>query len=237
MRVLLTGSEGFIGKHVRTTLVAHGHEVIPFDLALGDDITKPMAARDIEAVVHLAALASPSACDARPAEAFQINVHGTLEVLKMALASNAKKFVFSSSAHVYGVGPRYFPTDEVHPLSLGNTYTTTKILGEQLCHLYFENHGLPYTTLRLYNAYGPGQSAGYFIPDMVAKAQSGTLVLTGASTTKDFVYIDDVAKAFALAVESPFVGPINVGSGVESSLGDVASQIAKEFGALFGYAP
>lgn len=238
MRVLVTGSAGFIGRSVCKALLADGHDVIPLDILLGHDITKPLPSMGpLDAVVHLAAMANPRECDANPAKAFDVNVNGTLQVLKLALAAGAKKVVFSSSAHVYGVGPRYLPTDEGHPLSLGNTYTTTKILGEELCNLYHENHGLSCTTLRLYNAYGPGQGLGYFVPDMVAKAAKGSIDLTGANVTKDWVYVDDVAEAFALAVKTPFVGALNIGTGIESNLGVVASVIAVETGAYLHAEP
>ena len=227
MRVLLTGSEGFIGKHVRRALSAAGHSVVPLDITLGVDITKPMGAvAGIDAVIHLAAMASPNECLSNPAMAYGVNVHGTSNVLDMAVRSGAKKVVFSSSAHVYDIPPRFMPTDETHPLRLNNVYTTTKILGEQLCQLYWENHGLLYTTLRLFNTYGVGQARGFFIPDMIAKAKRGAFTLGSANVTKDWVYIDDVAEAFVRAVETPFVGPINIGTGKQTDLGFIATRIA-----------
>ena len=243
MKVAVTGAAGFIGRHVCGALMQAGYEVTGLDvvrlrpgwLAYHEpvDITKPMPRIEgLDAVIHLAAIAAPRECDKDPGRAFDVNVNGTLQVLRMALESGAKKFVFSSSAHVYDIPPRYFPTDETHPLRLNNTYTTTKILGEQLAQLFWENHGLAYTTLRLFNAYGPGQQPGYFIPDMIAKAQKGPLVLQGGNTTKDFVYVADVARAFALAVDTSFVGPINVGTGVETQLFDIAEKIAKAAGTI-----
>ena len=237
MRVLVTGALGFIGKAVCASLEKRGHEVVRLDVwaeassgGIVADITKGLKKLpDVDAVVHLAAMAAPRECDANPTRAFDVNVNGTLQVLKAALEAGAKKAVFASSAHVYGVGPRYLPTDETHPLSLGNTYTTTKILGEQLCELYHENHGLSYTTLRLFNVYGPGQGRGYFIPDQIGKANAGGFVLRGSDVTKDWVYIDDVALAFALAVESPFVGAINIGTGIETGLGSIGKRIAAAY--------
>lgn len=226
MRVLVTGSEGFLGKHVCAALMGRGHVVTGLDCVPGAnlvaDITKVMPLMQVDAVVHLAAVASPNICGQNPEMGFNVNVQGTHQVLRLAMESGAKKFVFSSSAHVYGVGPKYLPTDEAHPLWLQNTYTTTKILGEQLCHLFYENHGLSYTTLRLYNAYGPGQGAGYFVPDMIAKTPRGYVELKGSNTTKDFVYVSDVARAFVLAVGTAYVGPVNIGTGVETPLEDVA---------------
>ncbi len=249
MRILVTGAAGFIGQHVCNALNRAKHDVIgldkceqPVDISMRwieNDITQPLAniPAELDAVIHLAAVANPRECDTDPTKAFDVNVNGTLQVLRMALASGAKKFVFSSSAHVYDIPPRYMPTDESHPLRLNNTYTTTKILGEQLCQLFWENHGLSYTVLRLFNAYGPGQGAGYFIPDMVEKAKSGKIELSGGNTTKDFVSINDVAQAFKLAVESAFVGPINIGTGIETSLTLIAARIANAAGAAFEHEP
>ena len=151
----------------------------------------------------------------------------------MALESGAKKVVYASTAHVYGISPRYLPTPETHPLWLQNTYTLTKILGEQLCQLYYENHGLGYTVLRIYNAYGPRQARGYFIPDMLSKASKGVITLPGGNTTKDWVYIEDVAKAFLMALECSFVGAVNIGTGIETRLDIIAHRIASASGAAF----
>ena len=240
MKVCVTGAAGFIGRHVCAELYRRGHtvramDVTPCSLAQGvwipADITKPLdRIPDLDAVIHLAAVANPRECDANPTKAFDVNVNGTHQVLKMALESGAKRVVFSSTAHVYGISPHYLPTPETHPLWLQNNYTLTKILGEQLCQLYHENHGLSYAALRLYNAYGPGQAQGYFIPDMLAKAKGGDFKVQGANTTKDWVHISDVAQAFVRALETQFVGPINVGTGVETDLATIAHTIADVHG-------
>ena len=243
MRVAVTGANGFIGKYVVKELLAADHEVIGLDLLppgphpayLHDvDITEaidPIAGLD--AVIHLAARSHPRQCDEDPRRAYDVNVNGTSRVLQFALKSGARKVVFSSSAHVYGISPRYLPTDENHPLWLQNTYTTTKIIGEQLCELYYANHGLSYTVLRLFNAYGKGQALGYFVPDILAKAQAGQVTLSGGNTTKDWVYVEDVAKAFVLALATSFVGTVNIGTGIETDLASIAAIIAHETGAKF----
>lgn len=243
MRVLVTGANGFIGRYVAKALREAGHETIASDnewlnlkwyesVDMEADITKPLKPIEgLDAVIHLAGLANPRECDAVPSSAFDKNVNGTHQVLKMALASGAKKIVYASTAHVYGITPKYLPTPETHPLWLQNTYTLTKILGEQLCQLYYENHGLSYTVLRLYNAYGPDQAKGYFIPDMLAKASKGHIDLPGGNTTKDWVYVEEVAQAFIRALETPFVGHINIGSGVETELSVIAKRIADVMGA------
>lgn len=242
MKVLVTGASGFIGRHVVETMRWQGHEVLTMDCVGGAvylaDITKPLEpVYGLDAVIHLAALSHPRDCDADPKRAFDVNVNGTHQVLKMAMKGGARKVVFASSAHVYDIPPRYLPTDEMHSLRLNNTYTTTKILGEQLCELYYQSHGLSYTVLRLFNAYGPDQSLGYFIPDMIAKAKSGAVELTGSGTTKDWVHVRDIAWAVLLAAETSFVGAINIGTGVETNLHTIAGIIAITYGAKYTSTP
>ena len=249
MRVLVSGANGFIGKYVLAALRVAGHEAIGLDkewlnlrwyesVDLAVDITKPIPQmQGLDAVIHLAAMSNPRECDANPSMAYDVNVNGTNQVLRMARESGVKRFLFASTAHVYDIPPKYLPTDEVHPLRLNNTYTTTKILGEQLCQLYYENHGLSYAILRLFNAYGPEQAKGYFIPDQLSKASKGEISLRGANTTKDWVWVGDVADAFVRALSTEFVGPVNIGTGIETDLATIARIIAEGFGAKFAATP
>lgn len=234
MRVLVTGAAGFIGRPLVKALEAAGHTVLGWDLP-NEDITRPFLYPDgsspvpLDALIHLAAIASPPLCDKNPALAFQVNVQATHNVLKLAVASGAKRFVLASSAHVYNISPKYLPTDERAPLAPFDTYTTTKLLSENLCNLFWENYGLSYAAIRLFNGYGPGQQLGYFIPDKIQQAQKGSFVLKGSDITKDWVFIDDVVRAYILAVESKFVGPVNVGTGVETDLGSIARIIGRSY--------
>ena len=230
MRVLVTGANGFIGRHLVKALEQSGHTVLGWDLP-DQDITQPFGnARPLDAVIHLAAVISPLLCDKDPATAFAVNVQGTHNMLKLAVAAGAKRFVMASTGQVYGVSPRYLPTDENHPLWLQDTYTTTKLLGEHLCQLFWKKYGLSYAAIRLFNGYGQGQQPGWFVPDMISKAKAGTIELRGHQITKDYVYIDDLVRAYTLALQSEFVGPINAGTGVETSLEVIANQVAKAFG-------
>ena len=179
-----------------------------------------------DAVIHLAALAAPRIAETKPDETFRANVYGTYNVLKAAKQLKAKRVIFASSAHVYGVSPKYLPTDESHPLALHDTYTSSKIIGERLCQLLYENHNMSYIALRMFNAYGPGQSLDYFIPATINQALHGSILLHGRHVTKDFVYVDDVVDAMINALESDYVGALNVGTGIETYLETVATHIA-----------
>jgi len=240
MKVLVTGASGFLGKHVVKALVDRGDTVVGIDNREGDiypahliiaNITDPSLHEYVDGafdcIIHLAAIAAPKECEGLPGVAFDVNVAGTHNVLKLAVAHGVKQFVFASSAHVYGISPRYLPTDEVAPLLLLDTYTVTKQIGERLCELFYETHGLPYVSLRLYNGYGPGQQPGYFIPDMFEQAKGGKITLRGGRTTKDFLYVDDMVRAIVASTTTPYVGPLNIGSCQESSLVSVAARIAE----------
>lgn len=256
--VLVTGAGGFLAQYIIPKLLSRGAEVVGVDLREGlgagrtasfkskarlleCDVTDYSAVEKIgtkcDYIIHLAAIAAPIKCELNPDRAFIVNVQGTFNILKFAKESKAKKFVFASTAHVYGISPKYTPTDEKHPLALQDTYTTTKILGESLCQLFYSNHNLRYSTLRLFNGYGPGQSGDYFIPAMISKAKKGSIVLTGRRVTKDFVYAEDIADAFSRALVSDFVGEVNIGSGKQTTLEFVAQHIADALGAKLSFAP
>jgi len=253
-RILVTGASGFIGSHILPALLEQGYEVIALDkrkplesgrlkinlhkgwMDVDADICDSLQMETLaerlkfNSIIHLAALAAPRVVEKTPpSETFRINVYGTYNVLKMAKEAGVKRVVFPSTAHVYGISPKYMPTDETHPLALQDVYTTSKILGEQLCHLFYQNHHISYVALRMFNGYGPRQSLDYFIPAMINQAMNGSIVLRGRHITKDFVYVTDIVDAILKVLPSEYVGALNVGTGVQTTLEYVASYIAKSF--------
>ena len=259
IRILVTGAAGFIGKHLTRRLHDTGCYVISIDLppleakdipyapkpgkVFSADITNLADLQEItktehfDSVVHLAALAAPRVIEKDPDSIFKVNVQGTYNILKIAQHANAQRIIFTSTAHVYGISPKYFPTDETHPLTLQDAYTSSKIIGEQLCELFYRNHNMSYAALRLYNGYGPGQSRDYFIPAIIYQAMKDQhIVLQGRKITKDFVYVDDVVDAIIRALKSDYVGPLNIGTGRQVSLEYVARQIADTLHASLSFA-
>lgn len=248
MKVLVTGAAGFIGRKLCRELrkfngrfsfdvveldkekltVAGG---IQCDIRDGESMNVAATLMEgVDACVHLAAIAAPRQAEADPSLAWETNVRGTQNVLALCRKVGAKKIVFASSAHVYGISPKYLPTDERHPLALLDTYTTTKILGEQLCALHHENYGLSYTTCRLFNAYGPGQSPEYFMGVKLKQARAGgPVTIMNGSVTKDWVWVYDVVDALVRCVQTSYVGPLNIGTGVEGSLMQIADHIASAY--------
>jgi len=250
VKVLVTGAVGFIGRKLcrelreRTWKGIHGFDVVELDkekLTAGGAIqcdirnegSMKVAAtlmEGVDACVHLAAIAAPRQAEADPSLAWETNVRGTQNVLALCRKMGVKKVVFASSAHVYGISPKYLPTDERHPLALLDTYTATKIMGEQLCHLYYENYGLSYTTCRLFNAYGPGQSPDYFIGVKLKQARAGgSVTIMNGDVTKDWVWVYDVVEALIQCLQTSYVGPLNIGTGTETSLREIADRIASAY--------
>lgn len=199
-------------------------------------------ARGCEAVVHLAAVAAPRIAAADPAAAWDTNARGTANVLTLAKKAGIARVLFFSSAHVYGISPKYMPTDEAAPLVMHDTYTITKIIGEDLCRRFFDDGHLAPTVFRLFNCYGPGQNPDYFLgaklaqAAALARAKDGrVLEVRGSEITKDWIHVIDVVRAARLAIESKHAGVLNVGTGLETNLGDLGKQIAKGFGIGIAY--
>ena len=237
--ILITGGSGFIGSYLIPQL-EKDHTVISLDIKENIDITQfdqLSNINNIDYIIHLAAIASPPLCDKNPKQAFDVNILGTYNILRLATKLDIKKFILLSSAHVYGTSPKYIPTHETHPYFLQDNYTTTKLIDESLCHLFYDNYNLSYITLRLFNTYGIGQPLGYFIPDMLNKSLNGKIHLKGSNVTKDFIYIDDVIDAIIKSIKSDYIGELNVGSGIETSLGYVASTIASRMNVSYTSEP
>lgn len=268
--ILITGAAGFIGRHLCAELISRDHDIIALDrdaerlaaLPIGDHGTKRLCdIRNVEALksigkslkavriptlIHLAAVAAPRIAEKQPDLAWATNVQGTYNALRMAQAIGIRRVLFFSTAHVYGISPKYLPTDETHPLALQDTYTSTKIAGEELCALFFRNYGISHTTLRLFNGYGPGQDANYFIGAKIRQARRAQEMMRHGvggnwespltmpfqkDVTKDWVHVDDIVDATVRALETVFVGPINIGTGIETSLESIVQWIAEETGA------
>ena len=248
-RILVTGAAGFMGSYLVPALLERGYEVVVLDKkgafengnlksvinrtsVFEADITSSSDLEkidvNVDSVHHLAAIAAPPQCNAQPKLAYEVNVLGTHNVLRFANSRNVKRFLLTSSAHVYGISPRYMPTPEVQPVWVQNDiYIATKILDEYLVRLYYENYGMPYATVRLFNSYGPRQTSDYFIPAKIAEAlNTGKIFLRGRYVKKDFVYITDVIDAYIKILESDYVGEVNIGSGTPTSLETVARYIA-----------
>lgn len=238
VRVLVTGSAGFIGAHAVRYLSDRGMEVRGLDrrsalrsarVDLADPSGVDRAVRRFapDAIVHLGALATVPGCESDPAGCLRANVLATLNVARAASRAGAR-LVFASSAAVYGDGAPV-PTPVETPLAPTNLYGISKLAGERICREYSENT----TVLRFFNVYGEGCRRSYVIPDLIRKlaARPAVLEMNGTgSEARDFIYIEDVLRAMARSVRGRFRGTYNVGTGVRTTLPSLARQIARAMG-------
>ncbi len=248
---IVTGGAGFLGSHIVDKLLDLGVNVTVVDLAANAkrlshvvnkiefvnlDISNEKNLKSLKPsdfIFHLAAYAVPNLCEKNPDMAFKANVLGTYNMLKFALETSAKKIIFPSSALLYGKHPKYLPIDEKHPIEIGSVYNSTKKFGEDMCNYFLENHNLPVVYFRLFNSFGPRQDIDYFIPTVIVQAlKQKEIGIWNAEPTRDFTFVADTVDAFIKAAESNFVGgPINIGSGREIKVGEIAKVIAEKLDA------
>lgn len=255
--VLVTGGAGFIGSTLVHHLVKAGARVSILDnfstgtMANLTDIAHKIkiiegdvtdlqtcisAAQGKTHIFHLAAAISVAESHKNQKKYITINVKGTENMLKAAAAAHAQRFVFSSSAAVYGNQPE--PCNELHPLAPLSPYAATKIAGEQLCAFFQEHHKLSCISLRYFNVYGPKQriDGGYpaVIPNFTHNLlHNESLTIFGnGQQTRDFISVDEIARANMMAgalldITHPI---INVASGQSKSLLQVIDELVEHLG-------
>jgi NAD dependent epimerase/dehydratase len=257
-RVLVTGAAGFIGSHLVEALVRDGADVRAFvrynsrndygwldtlDPAISDeveifrgDLVNPDAVagsvRGRERILHLGALIPIPYSYRHPREFIATNVVGTLNVLEAARHADIVRVVQVSSSEVYGT-PSDLPIPETAPLNAQSPYAASKIGADQLASSYSDSFELPVVIARPFNTFGPRQSARAVIPTIIGAALSENEITLGStSPTRDFLYVDDTVSGLmrcgvAAGVEGDVV---NLGTGTETSVADVAKMILEELG-------
>ena len=227
---VVTGSSGFIGKHLVDALRSREVDVLEISRSANSiDVTDWEQVEKIpvqDVVFHLAGITNIQEAFAQPRDVYFTNYVGTLNMLEWCRKNDIEKMVYVST-FVYGV-PQYLPVDEKHPTAPNNPYSQSKLMGEVLCEGYCRDHGLNVTTLRLFNIYGPRQTGNFLVPQILHQLLSGEVVLGDPSPRRDFLYISDVVDALIAASESDTDGcnVYNIGSGESYPAGEVADMLA-----------
>ena len=194
------------------------------------------AMKGMDAVIHMAALRI-TACAAEPRTAMEVMCDGSFNVIEAAQAAGVKKVVAASTASVYGLADQFPTTEEHHPYNNRTWYGACKMMLEGLLRSFNDMYGLPYVALRYFNVYGPRMDIhGKYTEVLIRwmeRIDSGQppLILGSGTQTMDFVYIDDVARANVLALQSDVSDEVfNVASGTETSLNELAAALLETMG-------
>jgi UDP-glucose 4-epimerase len=207
-------------------------EVVEGDIR--DEGVTARAAEGVDTIVHLAAFGSVVESVADPLGNFDVNVRGTLVVLRAAAAAGVRKLVFASTGGAL-MGNAPPPVDETTlpwPIS---PYGASKLCGEAYCHAFAGSFGLPVVALRFANVYGPlsGHKKGV-VTNFIRHALRGEpIVIYGdGSATRDFLFVDDLCEGICAAVDAPLADEVlHLASGEETSIGDLAALILELTGA------
>ncbi len=249
--VLITGAGGFIGSHLTESLVTQGAKTRAFvhynsqgnygwlahsplvhdiDLVKGDirDIDSLEAATsDIDIVFHLAALIAIPYSYQSPRSYLDTNINGTLNMLQAARRAEVELLVHTSTSEVYG-SALYIPIDESHPLQGQSPYSASKIAADKMVEAFNLSYGLPVTTIRPFNTFGPRQLSRAVIPTIISQALTQNEIHLGnINPTRDFNYVLDTVQGFIKIAESDnSLGKVfNIGSGRDISIGSIAKLI------------
>lgn len=257
---LVTGGAGFIGSHLAEKLVNLGERVRLLDnfltgkkeniasfldrveLIEGDirdfDVCR-LACKDVDYVLHQAALPSVGRSVEDPATSNEINVTGTLNLLRAACKAGVKRFVFASSSSVYGDDDSLPKKEgrEGRPLS---PYALSKLTGEHYCRLFFQLYGLSTVCLRYFNIFGPRQDPyspyAAVIPSFIFRLLRGerVIIFGDGEQSRDFTYVANVVEANLLATqaENKVSGEVfNIAGGQEITVNALAAEISRLLGA------
>jgi dTDP-glucose 4,6-dehydratase len=248
--VTVTGAGGFIGSHLTERLVTLGartravvhyngdgrrgwldHSAVAGDIdVIAGDVRDPASVQrafdGVEVVFHLAALIAIPYSYVSPESYVRTNVEGTLNVLDLARRAGAR-VVHTSTSETYGTA-QYTPIDERHPTCAQSPYAASKAGADQLALSYYHAFALPVTVVRPFNTFGPRQSPRAVIPTIVTQALEGQAVRLGSLTPRrDLTFVADTVDGFVRAaeVERAVGETVNLGSGHDVSIGELAARI------------
>ncbi len=248
-KALVTGGAGFIGSHLVDGLIKNGIDIMVIDdlsAGLKENIKNHLdkiefikgdiadyellekAVTDVDIIFHVAANASIPTAVNDPILDYNSNARGSFNILEASRRNSVKKIVYASSAALFGM-PKYFPIDEDHPTIPISPYGASKLAGESYGFAYQETYGIKFSSLRIFNAIGPRQPR-YVIFDFlkkIRKNKSQLEILGTGENIRDFIYVDDVVRAFMTCADKSIADgkAYNLGTGVGTSVIELARLI------------
>jgi nucleoside-diphosphate-sugar epimerase len=194
--VLITGSRGFLGIHLKKALKLLDYEVHEYvgDIREINGFNKP-----INVVFHLAAKTKGIEFIKNKSTCFDINITGTQQILNYCTKNNAR-LIFMSTSAVYKSPEVDTLINEDYPLQPKNSYAISKYIAENLCKQYYDSFGFPITILRIFNLYGEGQKEPYLVPYIINRLVKDELIeLRMPDAKRDLIYVDDAVNAIIAA--------------------------------------
>ena len=250
-RVLVTGGAGFIGSEAVKQLLDNGAVVTVLDNfssgkmqylpknkklkvikgSILDDKIVTKTVKDQEIVFHFAALPFIPDSYYYPADFFKVNTVGSVNMISSSNKSRSVEvFIQLSTSEIYG-SAQYTPMDENHPTAPHSTYAVSKLAADRAAFTLHKENGFSTVVIRPFNSYGPKYTEPYIIPEIMTQLMKGNkeLTLGNVNTSRDFTFVSDTAEGILKAgLEKKAIGEIiNVGSGTEVTIRELALKIAK----------
>ena len=254
-KILVTGSEGFIGSHLVELLVKKNYqvkalvfynftnsngwldyidlkikkkiEIVKGDIRDSNFIEK--ISKNIDCIINLAALIGIPYSYIAPNSYLETNVSGLLNILNASNNNKIKKIIHTSTSEVYGSG-LYFPMDEKHPIQPQSPYAASKAAADHLATSYYKSFNTPVTILRPFNVFGPRQSNRAVIPTIINQLrnkQQKKIYIGNTNTIREFNYVFDTISAFEMAIKNNMImgKTINIGNGYDKSIREIINYL------------
>lgn len=259
-KILLTGCAGFIGSHLTEKLLALDNEITGIDVLtdyysvelkkknleyflknrnfrfINEDISTidfSQLLNDVDCVYHLAAQPGVRGSWGENFDVYvRNNISATQKLLEYSTRSKVKKLVYASSSSVYGNQPVEMLNEDLVPRPL-SPYGVTKLAAENLCRLYYETHGIPVVSLRLFTVFGPRQRPDMAFQKIINSVKNNSVfqIYGTGEQKRDFTYIDNIVNGFILAKDKGVPGEVyNIGGGETISLNEAMRVFEKLLG-------
>jgi len=237
-QIVITGHNGFLGSNLLSKLISEKYKIIGISKTIKKNNSIKQIKRNIlnikdsdiaknSCIIHLAAITNVVYCEKYPEECYKVNAIATQKILEIARKKNCS-LIYPSTSHVYAI-PHKLPIKEAHPTNATSVYSESKISGEKLCEAYSKSYGLNISVLRLFSTYGPKNSEYKVESRIITQLLSNKSIKIGNLYPKrDFVYIDDVIRAFQIVMKNlKGFNTYNVGSERSYSIQEICNILKK----------
>ena len=237
-QITITGHNGFLGSNLLLKLISEKYDITGISKTIKKNNLIKQIKRNIldikesdiaknSCIIHLAAITNVAYCEKYPEECYKVNAIATQKILEIARKKNCS-LIYPSTSHVYAI-PHKLPIKEAHPTNATSVYSESKISGEKLCETYSKSYGLNISVLRLFSTYGPKNSEYKVESRIITQLLSNSSIKIGNLFPKrDFVYIDDVIRAFQTVMKNlKGFNTYNVGSERSYSIQEICNILKK----------